>query len=391
MRVCIVSSKECWQDGAGVWWSVGGFPSQMAAIGSLFDEMTLLVVLGAPRSGGARLPAHARVHPLRRPSGVDARRKLSVVSHLVYYFRAMARHLRSADVAHVPLPGDMSFLGMVTALVLRKRLLARYGGSWESTSETTLMNRVTQGCMRLFAGGRNVMLATGCGMGAPSPGMGWVFATTISESELKIIRPDFNRPVHNPLRLAYVGRLSPEKGVSHLIAALGLLRSDRRLGRQVPRLTIIGDGVQRLELVALVERHRCEGSVYFAGQLARRELLELLLQTDVCVLPSLTEGFPKARLDAMICGVPVVTTEVGFGREIVGGDGERGWLVPASDANALAGVLRNLVTDPIEWRGVRERCRRYAERFTLEAWAQTIGERCAEQWRVALVNGRLVA
>ena len=61
---------------------------------------------------------------------------------------------------------------------------------------------------------------------------------------------------------------------------------------------------------------------------------------DVCVLPSLTESFCKARLDAFLCGVPVITTAVGFGREIIGEDGERGWIVTSSDAQALAAVLK---------------------------------------------------
>src|SRR3972149_2732183 len=76
MRLCVVSFKECWQDGEGTWVSSGGFPLQMAAIGSLFDDLTLVVVGGERGEGGMPLPPWARVVPLRRPSGAGTRRKL---------------------------------------------------------------------------------------------------------------------------------------------------------------------------------------------------------------------------------------------------------------------------------------------------------------------------
>src|SRR6185436_4923283 len=78
-RVCAVSFKPCWQDSSGQWLSFGGFPLQMAAIASLFDEMTLVVEQGEPRPGGLPLPRHANVVALRCPSGSDLRRKISVM------------------------------------------------------------------------------------------------------------------------------------------------------------------------------------------------------------------------------------------------------------------------------------------------------------------------
>jgi glycosyltransferase involved in cell wall biosynthesis len=389
MRVCVISFKECWQDEAGHWLSYGGFPLQMSAVGSLFDEMTLLIVQGRPRDGGIRLPGYARVVPLRPPTGVDTRRKLSVLAHLPYYLRIIGSQVRQADAVHVPLPGDMPFLGMLVALVMRKRLIARYGSSWVTTSQTTLMNRLTRACMRKFAGGSNVMLATGASAAAPAERMHWIPVTAISRAEVLTVRPDLNRAINHPLRLAYVGRLSPEKGVAHLVEALALLRVESQHIERPPCLAIIGDGPQRDELRALVKKRHCEDLVRFTGQLNRAELAGQLLQTDLCVLPSLSESFCKARLDAMLYGVPVMTTEVGFGREIVGAAGERGWVVPSGDTTALAAALRRVVTEPVDWPALRRHCRAYVEGQTLESWAEQIGQICARQWNMSLVNGKL--
>jgi glycosyltransferase involved in cell wall biosynthesis len=389
MRVCVVSFKECWQD-HGRWMSYGGFPMQMDAIASLFDQMTLVIVRGARRPGGIPLPPHATVVPLRSPRGTDLRRKLSVAARLPYYVGTIAREVARADVVHAPVPGDIPLLSMVVANLLRKPLIARYGSSWERTSETTLMNTVTKSLMRRLAGGANVMLATGAGAAAPARNVHWLFATAICQAELDAVQPVLERAANRPLRLAYVGRLSPEKGVRFLIEAVSLL------GRSTPdaapvHLTLIGDGPQRSELEALVRRLDCSHLVAQAGQLGRQPLLDALQGMDVCVLPSLTESFCKARLDAMLCGVPIVTTAVGFGRDIAGDNGERGWIVPVADAKALADVLGRIATEPRDWPSLRRRCRAYVQSRTLEAWVGRIGEICSTQWNLQVVNGKLRA
>ena len=86
----------------------------------------------------------------------------------------------------MPLPGDLPFIGMLVAQMFRKPLLARYGSSWSINGETTLMNRLTKRWMRLAAGGRNVMLATGEEESPPAPGMHWIFASAIRASEIRI-------------------------------------------------------------------------------------------------------------------------------------------------------------------------------------------------------------
>jgi glycosyltransferase involved in cell wall biosynthesis len=151
----------------------------------------------------------------------------------------------------------------------------------------------------------------------------------------------------------------------------------------------MGDGPQRDELVAQVKRLRCEDIIHFAGQLERGQLVQQLLGMDVCVSPSLTEGFAKARLDAMLCGVPVITTAVGFGREAVGPDGERGWVVRPGDVPALARALRRVVIEPLDWPALRRRCRTYVEAQTLEAWAGRFADISARQWNLSIVDGRL--
>jgi glycosyltransferase involved in cell wall biosynthesis len=389
LRLCIVSFKECWQDDQGAWCSYGGFPLQVSAVASLFDETTLLIVQGPPRSGGIKIEGMSRIVALRSPKGADLRRKISVVARLPYYARMIARQVRNADVVHVPVPGDIPLLGMLIALLLRKRLIARYGSSWITTSQTTLVHRFTRGCMRLFAGGRNVMLATGDGAQAPAQGMQWVFATALSQPELNQICPQLDRGLSVPVRVVYAGRLSSEKGVAVLIDALALIKGEGV--PLAPQLTLIGDGPAKPALQAQVTALGLEGNVHFAGHCDRAALSAHLLQADICVQPSLSEGFSKAWLDAMAHGLPVLASNVGAASAVIGERGERGWLVPPGDVPALAAALRQAITAPRDWAALRHRCRAYVETRTLDAWARRIGDICQRQWNAQLVAGKLHA
>ncbi len=389
MRLCIVSGKECWRGGDGEWCSGGGFPLQMAAIDRLFSETCLLVPEVARRPGGIALPPSMSVAPIRRPPGRGYRRKLSVVGLLPSYLRMFHSHFRSADVIHVPLPGDLPLLAMVTAAWMKKPLIARYGGSWASTSETTHMNRLTRLLMRSLAGGRNVMLATGDASAPPAPRMHWIFASALGEEELAGIRPVQDRGLSDPPRLCYVGRLSPEKGIANLLRALGALRD--RGCQPLPILTLAGDGPQRRTLEDLASGVGCSQTVRFAGQLNRRELSAVLVSSDFCVQPSLTEGYSKAWLDAMAHGLPVLASDVGAAGAVVGRRGERGWLVPPGDVDSLRCVLTDLLGGTVDWPAMRVRCRAFVEGRTLEAWGRCIAEMSSAQWGGAVVDGKVHA
>jgi glycosyltransferase involved in cell wall biosynthesis len=389
MRLCAISNKECWQDAGGNWFSSGGFPLQMAAIGSLFDEMTLVVVRRMACAGGLPLPPHARVLPLEQlPRGLVSRR-LQMVARLPRDVARMAAAIRASDVVHVPLPGDVPFLAMQLALLMRKPLVARYGAAWANCLHATLARRLMRWWMTRVAGGQNLMLATGAGASPPAPRMHWIYSTAISRAEVCSVRPDLDRPLRKPARLAFVGRLAPVKGVAEVLEGLRLLRDEFHLGEGVPQVTIIGDGPQRRELETRVKTLGFQDRVRFTGQLNRVQLSQELQQADLAVQPSQSEGFCKALLDAMLCGVPVIATDVGANRQILGDRGQRGWVIPLPDARMLAYSVRRRLAEPLDWPALRRRCRDYVEQHTLEGWIERLGQLCAQQWNWRVEEGKL--
>lgn len=137
-------------------------------------------------------------------------------------------------------------------------------------------------------------------------------------------------------RVAYVGRLSPEKGVLTLLEAM----------RELPakKCSIIGDGPDRARLT-LVARNLGLKNVEFKGALHGDALSAELRKARAVVVPSLSfEVFGLSVLDAYALGKPVIASRIGGIPEIVR-DGETGLLFRAGDRNDLAVKLASLDED----------------------------------------------
>jgi glycosyltransferase involved in cell wall biosynthesis len=165
--------------------------------------------------------------------------------------------------------------------------------------------------------------------------------------------------------VAGLGRLVPRKGFGLLVRAFARAARDRPQWR----LAILGEGPERAGLEELSRRLGLEGRVLLPGMVKRP--LPLLAQADVFALCSSYEGFPNSLVEAMACGLAVVTTGYAGGRDEVLGPGE-GLVVPVDDEEALAAALGRLMDDVDLRRELGEAARRGARRYSRE--------RVLEQW-----------
>ncbi|TDK28503.1 glycosyltransferase family 4 protein [Luteimonas aestuarii] len=129
--------------------------------------------------------------------------------------------------------------------------------------------------------------------------------------------------------VTYVGRYVETKGMRELLSAFrSLARNDPAL-----RLALVGDGVMRDELAALVAAAGLDDRVTMTGGLDPVQVAEWMCASDVVTLPSWSEGYPNVVVEGIACGRPVVATAVGGTGEIIR-DGN-GIMVPPRDAEAL--------------------------------------------------------
>ncbi len=132
-----------------------------------------------------------------------------------------------------------------------------------------------------------------------------------------------------------VARLEPVKNHEMLFRALELLRP-----RLNPIVWLVGEGPLAEAYRAELERRGLADAVQFLGY--RYDIPALTAAADLSVLTSMKEGIPRALMQSMAVGVPVVATDVKGSREVVV-DGETGFLVPLGDSQALADRLATLL------------------------------------------------
>jgi len=146
--------------------------------------------------------------------------------------------------------------------------------------------------------------------------------------------------------LLSVSRLTQQKGIDVAVRALAQLPEDMVL-------VVLGEGPERAALESLARELGVESRVFLLGRVP--DVAAWLQRASVYVQPSRWEGFGLAVLEAMVCGLPVVATDVSSLPELVV-DGETGLLVPVADVEALALAIAR--ADPRFGHAGRERAQR---------------------------------
>jgi L-malate glycosyltransferase len=167
-------------------------------------------------------------------------------------------------------------------------------------------------------------------------------------------RTDFGIPADCTVVIC-VANNRPRKGVSVLIDAATRLPADDAV-----HFVLIGRGMTDEQLGPQLVAAGCAGRFHCLGY--RTDVLELTAACDIAVLPAIRgEGLPKTVIEAMALGLAPVITPLGGSAELVV-DGESGLVVPAGDAQALAGAISALSRDPERRRRMGDAARQRLDR-----------------------------
>ena len=165
------------------------------------------------------------------------------------------------------------------------------------------------------------------------------------------------------LRVAFVGRLAPEKGLHALVDAWPMVLR----AKPGARLTLIGEGPERPSLADRIARLGLVGSVELPGIAA--DPSEILRESDLFVLPSREEGMSIALLEAMALGIPSVASAIP-GNLALMDDRVHGRLSPPDDPSALARAILGHSDDPLAPRLAEAARRRVIEHYSIAAVAR---------------------
>ena len=250
-------------------------------------------------------------------------------------------------------------IALRAARLWRKPLIARAGYMWsdfaarEHGDGSSVRARALEAERELFRHADRVVVTTeemarGVAERVPEASDRTTVVPNYVDTDLFSPQPDRRTERH----LVFVGRLSPQKNVEALLEAVEPLDVT---------LSIIGSG--ELE-AALQERFgTMDGRVRWEGNIPNQELPARLNKATLFVLPSHYEGHPKALIEAMACGVPVVGGDSPGIRELIR-HGETGWLC-GTDAASIRAAVQELLARP----DLRTELGRNARRFVEERFA----------------------
>ncbi len=170
----------------------------------------------------------------------------------------------------------------------------------------------------------------------------------------------------NTVQIVTVGFLWWRKGYEYALSAIKkLVDKGYDIKFKIVSSKTVGKE-SKFKMLYTIEDMRLDDFVYLYGKMSPDGVRKMLWESDIFLLSSLSEGISNAALEAMSCGLPVVSTDCGGMREAIT-DGVEGFIVPVRDPDAMAMALGKLVEDPQLRKqmglAARERVIRY---FTLE-------------------------
>ena len=169
------------------------------------------------------------------------------------------------------------------------------------------------------------------------------------------------------LRLLFLGLLNQQKGIYDLLQVL----ADHKEEFEGRILLNVGGNGDVATFENTVKKMKLEKLVAFHGWVSGDKKKELLLNSDVFVLPSYTEGLPMAILEAMAYGLVIVSTTVGAIPEVVSQDS--GYLIAPGDQVALAEILTRLSGDPERLFKFKRCAQKVSQGYSVQSVAEKLG------------------
>ena len=138
-----------------------------------------------------------------------------------------------------------------------------------------------------------------------------------------------------------IARLDFSKGQDVMIKAF------KQVINQVPdaKLILVGEGKFRPQYMSLVTKLKLENSVDFLGRVTPDEVMTLLSESKISVLPSRMDNCPLAIIESLSLGVPIIASNVGGIPEILD-DGVTGYLITSEDHEGYASRIIKVLKDP---------------------------------------------
>lgn len=294
-----------------------------------------------------------------RPAWIGRVQGIRALARLIPYVMTLIGAIRRCDVVHIMANSGwawhlFSAPAVWAAVLCRKPAIVNYRGG---EAERFLAREQRYILFTLRRVSKIIV---------PSGFLQSVFAKYATPTEiipnivdLARFTPPSERFASRPAHVVVTRNLEPIYDIETAIRAVALLKSK---GFPDVRLSIAGEGPLRGNLEQLTKELSLTGTVHFVGRLDRQQIAALYQSAHVVLNPSLVDNMPNSLLEALACGVPIVSTDVG-GVPFVVQHGSTALLVPPQDPERMCSALASVMNDSVLARRLSEAGLQYVRQF----------------------------
>lgn len=274
-------------------------------------------------------------------------------------FKAM----RQADHIHLRCPGNIGLLGCIVQILFPAKIkTAKYAGNWDPKSKQPLSYRLQQWILSNTFLTRNMQVLVYGEWEGSSKNIKSFFTATYNESDKEEVVKDLDKQI----QFIFVGTLT--KGKNPLYA-VQLVEALSKKGHDV-FLSLYGEGAERNKLEQYIAQNNLENIISLQGNQTKESVKEAYQQSHYVILPSQSEGWPKAVAEGMFWGCVPVATKVSCVPFMLD-YGNRGVLLNI-DLEKDADQLESLLKNKTDYQMKSKKASDWSRQYTLDVFEEEI-------------------
>ncbi|HEY6143486.1 MAG TPA: glycosyltransferase [Flavobacterium sp.] len=272
--------------------------------------------------------------------------------------------MRKADHIHLRCPGNIGLLGSLVQILFPSKIkTAKYAGNWDPKSKQPLSYKLQKWILENTFLTRNMQVLVYGQWEGSSKNIKPFFTATYHEVD-KL--PIIDKGLQQQIRFVFVGTLVTGKNPLY---AIQLVEALYKKGCNVA-LSLYGEGAERSRLEQYISQNNLERIISLEGNQAKDEVKKAYEQSHFVILPSESEGWPKAIAEGMFWGCVPVATKVSCVPFMLD-YGNRGVLLKMTldkDVSQLEVLLQN----EIDYKNKSQKASDWSRKYTLDVFEQEI-------------------
>lgn len=289
---------------------------------------------------------------------------LKAFPFIIYNLFVLFYAIYKSDCIHIRCPGNIGLLGCLVQLFFPfKKKTAKYAGNWDPNSQQPLSYKIQKFILSSSFLTKNMNVLVYGDWKNNSINIKSFFTATYNESD-KL--PNKIRTFQSTIRFIFVGMLSKGKQPLYAIMLIEkLLQSNKNVV-----LDIYGDGEERAHLDTYIKQNKLSNSVFIHGNKDKKTLMDIYRNSHFLVLPSKSEGWPKAAAEAMFWGCFPIVTKISCVPYMLDNENQGAFLT--MDLNKDIDTIIGVLGDEKAYLEKTQRAFNWSRKYTIELFEKEI-------------------